>query len=469
MDEQSLQVIAPIVVMLALVAVNAFFVVAEFSLVAARRGRIDQLAGEGSRPARRLQAALDDPNRAVTAAQLGISMASLALGWLAGPTVARWLEPLFAGLPGLWPWLSAYAVAAVIAFALITLLHVALGELVPKALAIQRAEAAALFVATPLTLFGRFFGPVITLADAIARAVARLLGLPPTGAHELVHTEEELRLLVTASQEGGVLEATEEEMLHKVFAFADKEAHQVMVPRTEVAAVPAEMSLREFVDHIAREHVHTRFPVYEGSLDSIVGIIHLKDAVLAMATGRLDQPVRSVMRPVLVVPESIHIDDLLRQLRRRRMHMAALVDEYGGTAGIVTMEDLLEEIVGEIRDEFDVEEPGLADRHDGTYSIDGLLTIDEFNERFGQSIEEPAYDTIAGYVFGQLGRVAQVGDEVAIDGLLLRVEAMDGLRIASLRVLPAPGKTLTVDDDDLADDLPAPEPEPASSRTGTGG
>jgi putative hemolysin len=151
------------------------------------------------------------------------------------------------------------------------------------------------------------------------------------------------------------------------------------------------------------------------------------------------------------------------------MHMAALVDEYGGTAGIVTMEDLLEEIVGEIRDEFDVEEPGLADRHDGTYSIDGLLTIDEFNERFGQSIEEPAYDTIAGYVFGQLGRVAQVGDEVAIDGLLLRVEAMDGLRIASLRVLPAPGKTLTVDDDDLADDLPAPEPEPASSRTGTGG
>ena len=179
------------------------------------------------------------------------------------------------------------------------------------------------------------------------------------------------------------------------------------------------------------------------------------------------------MRPVLVVPESIHVDELLRQLRRRRMHMAVLVDEFGGTAGIVTMEDLLEEIVGEIRDEFDEETPGLAARQDGTYSIDGMMTIDEFNERFGQGIEEPAYDTIAGYVFGQLGRVAEVGDEVPIDGLLLRVEEMDGLRIASLRVLPEAGQTLTVDDDDLIDDdepVPdAPTPEPASTRSGTTG
>jgi CBS domain containing-hemolysin-like protein len=324
-----------------------------------------------------------------------------------------------------------------------------------------------------LQAFLWLFGPFINAMNGLGNAIVRLIGLRPAGSHELAHSEEELRLLVTASQESGVLEAAEEEMIHKVFSFADKEAHQVMVPRTEIAGVPADMTLRDFAAYDANERLHTRFPVYEGAIDSIVGIVHLKDAVLAMATEQLDQTVRAVMRPVLVVPESVHVDELLRQLRRRRMHMAVLVDEFGGTAGIVTMEDLLEEIVGEIRDEFDEETPGLAARQDGTYTIDGMMTIDEFNERFGQGIEEPAYDTIAGYVFGQLGRVAEVGDEVPIDGLLLRVEEMDGLRIASLRVLPAAGQTLTVDDDDLTDDdepVPdAPAPEPASTRSGANG
>ena len=436
-----------------LIAANGFFVAAEFALVTVRRTRVEQLVSEGSRAARSVKTALDNIDRYIAAAQLGITMASLALGWVAEPALAHLVEPLFFWLPGVLPQLSAHAAAITIAFALITLLHIILGEQVPKMAALQRAEAAALLVARPLGFFLWLFGPFIQLLSWITSWLIRALGLQPTSVHELAHSEEELQMLVKASHESGILQESEEEMLYKVFAFADKEAHQVMVPRTEIVAVPAEMTLREFVDFIAEEHLHTRFPVYEGTPDSIVGIVHLKDGIVAAATGELDQQVRSVMRPVLVVPETIHIDELLKQLRRRRMHMAVLVDEYGGTAGLATMEDLLEEIVGEIRDEFDEEEPGLADRHDGTWSVDGMMSIDEFNARFGQGIQDENYDTIAGYVLGQLGRVAEVGDEVSIDGLVLRVEEMDGLRIASLRVMPAPGTTLRVEaDDDLAEE-----------------
>jgi magnesium and cobalt exporter, CNNM family len=471
MDEPILVTLGRLAAVLALIAANGFFVAAEFGLVAVRRTRIEQMANEGNALAQRVKAALERMDSHIAATQLGITISSLALGWLGVPVLAQLIEPAFRWLPGIWPQASAYAVAVAVAFVAITALHIVLGESVPKTIALQRPERAALFVVRPLQAFLWLFGPFISAMNGLGNLIMRWIGLRPAGGHELAHSEEELRQLVTASQESGVLEASEEEMIHKVFSFADKEAHQVMVPRTEIAGVPADMTLRDFAAYVAYERLHTRFPVYEGTIDSIVGIVHLKDAVLAMATEQLDLTVRAVMRPVLVVPESIHVDELLRQLRRRRMHMAALVDEFGGTAGIVTMEDLLEEIVGEIRDEFDEETPGLAARQDGTYTIDGMMTIDEFNERFGQSIEEPAYDTIAGYVFGQLGRVAEVGDEAPIDGLLLRVEEMDGLRIASLRVLPEAGQTLTVDDDDLTDDdepVPdAPTPEPASTRSGT--
>ncbi|MCC6627185.1 MAG: HlyC/CorC family transporter [Chloroflexi bacterium] len=454
MDDGFLGTAFRLAAVVALVGANAFFVASEFSLVAMRRSRVEQLVNEGNRRARRVKLAQEQLDSYIAATQLGITLASLALGWVGEPALAHLVEPLFASLPGIWPQVSAHAVAVAIAFTAITVLHVVLGELVPKTIALQRAEQTALAIAGPLRVFLVVLGPFINAMNGLGNAVVRLIGMQPAGAHEAAHSEEELRLLVTASQESGVLEPAEEEMIHKVFSFADKEAHQVMVPRTEVAGVPADMSVREFVDHVAGQHAHTRLPVYEGSIDSIIGIIHLKDAVLAMASKEMDQPVRAVMRPVLVVPESIHIDELMRQLRRRRMHMAVLVDEFGGTAGIATMEDLLEEIVGEIQDEFDDEPPGLAARQDGTYSVDGMMTIDEFNQRFGQDVNDPAYDTIAGYVFGQLGRVAEVGDEVPIDGLLLRVDAMDGLRIASLRVLPESGETLTVAGDDLAQDEP---------------
>lgn len=489
MEQPLLEIVGKLVAVLALVALNGFFVAAEFSLVAVRRTRIEHLANDGNIAAQQVRHSLDEIDNYIAATQVGITMASLGLGWVGEPAVAVLIEPLFAGLPSLWPQVSAHAVAVTIAFVTITALHIILGELVPKTIALQRAEPTALIVTGPLHLFAWLFGPFVRIMNGGGNGIVKLLGLRPATGHELAHNEDELRMLVSASQESGILQESEEEMLHKVFSFADKEAHQVMVPRTEIVTVPAEMTLQAFAEFVAAEHLHTRFPVYEGTLDSVVGIIHLKDVVTGLAGDQAMDTLRTVMRPVLVVPETIHIDELLRQLQRRRMHMAVLVDEYGGTAGLVTMEDLLEEIVGEIRDEFDIEEPGLSDHHDGTWSVDGMMSIDEFNERFGLNVSDPNYDTIAGYVLGQLGRVAEVGDEVTLDGLVLRVEEMDGRRIASLWVLPQPGRTLTVDDDDLTDDeaatdeltlpqamTPAPHehalpatPKPIGPRTGTEG
>jgi CBS domain containing-hemolysin-like protein len=472
MDQPFLEILGKLLLVLGLVGANGFFVAAEFGLVAVRRTRVEQLVNEGNALARDVRHALDHLDNYIAATQLGITLSSLALGWVGEPAVASWIEPWFVGLPGFWPQLSAHAIAVAIAFAIITTLHIILGELVPKSIALQRSEATSLVVTRPLNVFNWIFGPFIRLMNGAGNMLIRLIGLQPTSAHQLLHSEDELRMLVTASQAGGILEASEEEMIHKVFSFADKEAKQLMVPRTEIVAVPADMTLQAYMKWVAEERVHTRFPVYEQTLDGIVGIVHVKDVVTALASGRLADPVRSVTRPVLVVPESIHTDELLRLLRRRRTHMAVLVDEYGGTAGLVTMEDLLEEIVGEIRDEFDeAEVPELADRHDGTWSVDGMLSIDEFNERFGLEIEDPNYETIAGYVMGRLGRLAEVGDEVAIDGLVLRVEALDGRRIATLRVVPSPGRTLVVNDDDLDDEEALAEREPpraATVRQGTG-
>ena len=335
MDEPILVTLGRLAAVLALVAANGFFVAAEFGLVAVRRTRIEQLANEGNALAKRVRHALEQLDSHIAATQLGITISSLALGWIGEPALARLIEPALSRLPGIWPQISAHAIAVAIAFTIITTLHIVLGELVPKTIALQRSESTALFVTRPLQTFLWLFGPFIHAMNGLGNVIVRWIGLRPAGGHELAHSEEELRLLVTASQESGVLEASEEEMIHKVFSFADKEAHQVMVPRTEIAGVPADMTLRDFAAYVADERLHTRFPVYEGTIDSIIGIVHLKDAVLAMATERLDQPVRTVMRPVLVVPESIHVDELLRQLRRRRMHMAVLVDEFGGTAGIV--------------------------------------------------------------------------------------------------------------------------------------
>ncbi len=420
----------------ALVLTNGFFVAAEFSLVSVRRTRIEELVAQGNATAQSVQRAIHDPDRFIAATQLGITVASLGLGWIGEPALSHLIEPLFGFLPQGWgDEASHIAAASAIAFGLITFLHVVVGELMPKSIALQRPEQTAMLVARPTLLTEQIFRPIIWALNGTGNLLLRLIGFEAASGHQLVHSVEELKLLVDASQQSGVLEADEKEMLHAVFDFGDMLAHQVMVPRTEMVCIEATLPLGQAID-IAASHPLTKFPVYEGDLDHIIGILHTKDLVQAVhrdpmtgAGGATQKPARQVMREALFVPETIHVNKLLARFQARKQHIAILLDEYGGTAGLVTLEDLITEIVGDIGDQFDEDEPDVAHRADGSYSINGLTPIEQVNETLGLNMNDPHYETIAGYILGRLGRMAQLGDQIEIEGWGLRVEVMDGLRI----------------------------------------
>ncbi len=426
-----------LLVVLLLVFLNAFFVAAEFALVSVRRTRIEQLAAEGNMLARIVRRALDDPNRFISAAQLGITMASLGLGWVGEPTLARLIGPaLESVLPERIAFVSAHAIAVFIAFTLITLFHLVLGEQVPKMLALQRPEPVILATAQVTELVSVIFRPFIWVVYWATELVLRPLGLRYEGEKHLVYTVEELEMLVTASAEGGQLDESEQEMIHRVFNFADLTAHQVMVPRTEIVGVPADITLPELTSLVAREG-RSRFPVYRDSLDDIVGIVYVKDIIKAIRRNSGEAfDVHTITREALIVPESLAIDELLADMKARRMHMAIVIDEFGGTAGLITLEDILEVIVGEVQDEFERPETDIDVAPDGTARVNGLVLISEFNRRLDTSIDDPNFDTIGGFVFGRIGRKPELGDEVVSDGLRFRVEALDGLRIARLTVMP---------------------------------
>jgi CBS domain containing-hemolysin-like protein len=418
-------------VLAALVLANGFFVAAEFSLVSVRRTRIEELIAQGNATARSVQQAIHDPDRFIAATQLGITIASLGLGWLGEPAIAHLIEPLFGFLPPGWGDEASHVTAAgAIAFSAITFLHVVIGELMPKSIALQRPEQTALVVARPTLLTEQLFRPLIWALNGTGNTLLRLIGFDAASGHQLVHSVDELKLLVDASQQSGVLEAGEKEMLHAVFDFGDMLARQVMVPRTEMVCIEADTPIEEAIE-IAAAHPLTKFPVYENDLDHVIGILHTKD--LVRVVHRPSAPAktaRQVTRETLYVPETIHVNKLLARFRARKQHIAILLDEYGGTAGLVTLEDLVEEIVGEIADQFDLTEPDIVRRADGSYSINGLTPIEVVNETLGLKLSEPHYETIAGYILGQLGRMAQMGDQVEAEGWMLRVEALDGLRIA---------------------------------------
>lgn len=426
-----------LLVVLLLVGLNAFFVAAEFALVSVRRTRIEQLAAEGNMLARIVRRALDDPNRFISAAQLGITMASLGLGWVGEPTLARLIGPaLESVLPEHIAFISAHGIAIFISFTLITLLHLVLGEQVPKMMALQRSEPVILATAQVTELVSIVFRPFIWVVYWATELVLRPLGLRYEGEKHLVYTVEELEMLVTASAEGGQLDESEQEMIHRVFNFADLTAHQVMVPRTEIVGVPAEISLTELTTLVAREG-RSRFPVYRGSIDDIVGIVYVKDIIRAIRRGgQASFDVRSITREALIVPESLAIDELLADMKARRTHMAIVIDEFGGTAGLITLEDILEVIVGEVQDEFERPETDIDVAPDGSARVNGLVLITEFNRRLNTAIDDPNFDTIGGFVFGRIGRKPELGDEIVTEGVRLRVEALDGLRIARLSVSP---------------------------------
>lgn len=414
---------------LALVFANGFFVAAEFSLVTVRKTRIDQLLAEGSRLARPVRRALSDPESYIAATQLGITMASLGLGWIGEPALAGLVQPLFSFLPESGAVMTAHSVAVAVAFALITALHIVLGELAPKTIALQEAEKTALYVAKPTELFMKAFWPFIVVLNGMGRTVVRSLGLRPPSGHSLVHSEEELKMLVTASQEAGVLEENEEQMLHRVFGFGDLTAGQVMVPRTEIVAIPADATLAAAIE-LAASAPHTSFPVFRKDLDDIVGIVHVKDLLRTVRGNSAGSALLAVVRETLTVPETMKADDLLAEMRNRRTHHAIVIDEYGGTAGFVSFGRLMERIVGEIGDEFGEAATHITVLTDGSALIDGLALVPDVNVRFGLHIDETAYNTVGGYVLGRIGRRPRLGDAIEVEGRRMRVEALDGLRVA---------------------------------------
>jgi CBS domain containing-hemolysin-like protein len=416
---------------LTLVLANGFFVAAEFSIVAVRKTRVDQLVAEHQRGARAVRRAVTNPDSYIAATQLGITMASLGLGWIGEPAVASLIQPLLGFLPATLAATTAHSVSVAIAFAIVTALHIVLGELAPKTIALERAEATALLVVKPTELFMRAFAPFIRLLNGAGQAVVRTIGLRSRGGHAMVHSEEELKMLVTASQEAGVLEEGEEQMLHRVFGFADLTAGQVMVPRTELVAVAASMPREAMIGEIARGG-YSRVPVYRANLDDVVGILHVVDLLKPAGEGEhID--VAALAREALTVPTTRPANEVLSEMRRRGVREAMVIDEYGGTAGMVTFESLMEPIVGELA-------TGGLSRISllpgGAAEIDGLVLSAEVNLQFGLHIDQDTFTTVGGFVLGQLGRRPRIGDVVAVDGRTLRVEALDGIRVARVKLSP---------------------------------
>lgn len=420
-----------------LVFANGFFVAAEFALVSVRRTRIAELLEQGQTSARWVKKAIDDPDRFIAATQLGITLASLGLGWIGEPAFSNLIDPLVEMFPADIETQVSHSISAGLSFAVITFLHVVVGELAPKSIALQSAERTSLVVARPIVWTERIFKPIIWALNGTGNALLRWVGVKPASGHELVHSVEELKMLVSASAESGVVQDGAEEMLHAIFDFGQTLVRHVMVPRTEMVAVPQDIGLESLLE-LATEQPYSKFPVYSDNLDQILGIVHLKD-LLQAATMPVNAPhtAEEIMREAIYVPETARISTLLSLFRSRQQHIAIVLDEYGGTAGVVTLSDLLEEIVGEVNDPF-ADEPDILALPDGSSLVDGLTPIDEVNEHFNLMLSDPHYDTLAGFILGKLERLAQVGDKVIVDGVRFQVEAMDGLRIARISLSPWP-------------------------------
>ena len=419
-----------------LVLANAFFVAAEFALVAARRTRIEAMVRRGDRRARTVQTALQDLYRQLSAAQLGITVASILLGYVAEDTVAHLFRDWFAALPSALQFLTRGGVASTVAVAVVSFLHVVFGEQAPKAWAITHPERTSRWIAAPLIFFSRITRPFTDLLNWSAHRVVRLLGLRGTTAElERIHSPEEIRMLVKQSQERGKLDADDALLLQGVFEFSEKSAREVMTPRTEMVALPADLTLEEAADQVAVAG-RSRYPVYGESLDDILGVVHAKD-ILAGLRSLKGGGLRAVLRPAMFVPGTREVEDVLADMKRQKIHLAIALDEFGGTAGLVTMEDLLEEIVGQIYDEYD--RPSGDSRPTppaGTAPvITGSTPIREVNVAFGLELDEQDYTTIGGFLFGALGRLPKPGDQVAVKGALFEIVEMEGRRVGAVRVV----------------------------------
>jgi CBS domain containing-hemolysin-like protein len=406
-----------------LILLNAFFVAAEYGLVTARRTRIVELQHQGNRRARDVLRITSDPPRFIAAMQLGVTLTSLGIGALGEQALSRLFDNVMATV-----------LAVLLAYLILTFLHVVIGELVPKGIALGHSEGTALFVSAPVRLFFTVMRPLVWFLQRSTEIVLRWLGQKPPSADDDVHSEAELRMLVSQSTEHGEIEQQEQEMLYKVFDFADKEAKDVMVPRPEVVALSIDLPPEQCLEAVM-DSPFTRYPVYRESLDNVVGILHVRDLFRALRDrGMHEVKVEDIIRPAHIVPETKDLAALLAEFRRANQHMAIVVDEYGDMEGIVTLEDLLEEIVGDIEDEFDLPDESVEQIDEDTVIIDGTFPIDDFNERFKTVLPDEDYHTMAGFVFGLLGRQPEAGVTITHDGMRFDVLEVEGSRILKLAV-----------------------------------
>jgi CBS domain containing-hemolysin-like protein len=422
-----------LMVVIALIAVNGFLVAAEYALVSVRRTRIQELVDDGSRRAASVKAGLDDINRYVATTQLGIVACTIGIGVLAQPGMSHLLEPPLTaiGIGGG----ALEAVALGVTLLLLTSIHVMVGTALPRNVALQKAERIALVAIPPLALLCRLLAPLTWLLQRLADGMSRLLGVePPPGMH-MIHSEEELKLLVSQSSKGGVLEDSEQEMLYNVFDFADTDVAQVMVPRPDVVGFPVDLEPAAMLEAVVSQPF-TRYPIYRGSMDDVLGILHIRDLFTAVEQQGKDLVrVESLLRPAHVVPESKSLAGLLTDFRTSKSHLALVIDEYGSLAGIVTLEDLIEEIVGEIDDEHDRPEQPLEHMGEGHVRVDGKFSVEELNERFGLALPSGDYHTIGGVVFGLLGQAPHEGDVVRLGDVRMEVVETDGPRIVHVDII----------------------------------
>jgi putative hemolysin len=426
-----------LIIVLLLVLGNAIFVAAEYALVTGRRSRLEERAERGGRGARTALRLMDDPVRFISTVQVGITISAILLGAIGEPLLSGLMEPPLST-----------TVSFLIAFAILTYLSVVLGELVPKAVALQRAEVLAVALAIPLDWLARITHPLVWLLQVSANVVLRVLRVKPAPAGMIAYTREDIRHSVAAAEDVGEFQEAEEEMLYKVFDFASKEVSAVMVPRPEVVAISVDMPPEDALATVV-DSPFTRYPVFRDSLDEIVGVLHVRDLFAAMHDfGIANVSLEAIVRPAYVVPETKDLAALLADFRREKQHMAIVIDEYGAMEGIATLEDLLEEIVGEIEDEFDLPDTSVERVDEKRIRIGGTYSIDDFNEEFGTELAQEDFNTMAGLVFGELGRAPEVGDSVTTAGLRLTVLEIEGSRIMRIEV-------------EFGVETPADEPEAA--------
>lgn len=421
-----------------LLFVNGFFVAAEFALVKVRKTRLEQLSNEGNSNAKKALKLVEETNKMLAAAQLGVTIASIALGWVAESTIVQLIEPIIKAIPYISGMVSAHVVAVPISFVLVTYFHVLLGEQLPKCFALRHTDSIALMVATPMDMFITLLKPFVWLLMVSGDKI--LCAFHVSSDESLVHSTEELDMLVDASYNEGVLNETEAEMLHNMFKFSDLMAKQVMIPRTDMMCIPSDITYEELTK-FTLENQYTRYPVYEENIDKILGFIHVKD-LYSLSMNKETFSISKLIRPLMLVPETMTLDNLIIEFKKSHGQMAVVIDEFGGTSGLITLEDVLEEIIGEVQDEFDEEkEVDIKEIGENTYIANAMMRIDELVDFFDlneSQFEEDDVETIAGLVVKLLGRIAIVGDSVSFNGLTFTVVEVDGARVTKLKIYKEP-------------------------------